>query len=99
MSDFLKGKAQKKKEQYLKDQKKLAEASLVQMIFGQNRDALVLKFISKLKKAVQDRKDENAKVQKENFIQKVLKKMDFNSGIKSADIDNFENKKVMFQAE
>ena len=63
------------------------------MIFGQNRDALVLKFISKLKKKVMERKDEEAQKQKENFIKSVIKKMDFNSVIKHTNIEIEEKKK------
>jgi hypothetical protein len=46
----------------LKDSKRLADASLIQMLFGTNRDSLVLKFINKLKAAVQKRRDEEAKI-------------------------------------
>lgn len=45
MTDFLKGKAAQKKAQFLKDQKRLADANLIHMLFGSSRDALVLKFI------------------------------------------------------
>jgi len=45
----MRGKAEAQRTKHLKDQKKLKDASLVSMMFGQGRDALVLKFILKLK--------------------------------------------------
>jgi hypothetical protein len=38
----------------------MKDASTTWMLFGQNRDALVLKFVHKLKKAVLERRDANA---------------------------------------
>ena len=44
------------------------------MLFGANRDALVLKFVKKLKDAVQERKDIAAQESSENIIKEIMKK-------------------------
>jgi len=54
----------------------------IKLLFGQNRDALVLKFVQKLKKAVLERKDANAERASENFIRDIMKKNDFNEALK-----------------
>ena len=51
-------------------------------MFGQNRDALVLKFVLKLKNAVLARKDANAERTSENFIRDIMKKNEFNEALK-----------------
>ena len=51
-------------------------------MFGKNRDALVLKFVLKLKKAVLARKDATAERTSENFIRDIMKKNEFNEALK-----------------
>ena len=78
----MRGKAEASRAKFLKDQKKLKDASLVQMMFGQSRDALVLKFISKLKQAVQVRNDVIAQRATEAFLRTVMKSIKFNQQLK-----------------
>ena len=82
MTQEMRGKAEAQRAKYLKDQKKLKDASLVQMMFGQSRDALVLKFISKLKQAVQNKNDVIAQKATEAFLRTVMKSIKFNQQIK-----------------
>jgi hypothetical protein len=60
MTSELKEKANLQRAEYLKTQKRLKDASILQMMFGQSRDVLVLKFIEKLRTAVQNKKDTTA---------------------------------------
>ena len=60
----------------------MKDASTIQLLFGKNRDALVLNFVHKLKQAVFARKDVNAQQASENFIRDIMKKMDFNKTLK-----------------
>lgn len=52
------------------------------MMFGQSRDVLVLKFIEKLRTAVQNRKDTTAQKASTEFIRNILKKKNFNDQFK-----------------
>ena len=74
LTQFLKKRAEKQREEFLKDQKRLGDKSLLMMIFGSNRDALVLKFVKKLKDAVQERKDVGAQKSSEQIIREIMKK-------------------------
>ena len=81
---YLRGKAEAQRADYLKSQKRLATAGFLQLFLGQSRDALVIKFIQKLKEAVQRRKDPNAQKTKENFIREILQKHEYNQQMKLA---------------
>ena len=82
ITNELKEKANQDREQYLKEKKRLKDASILQMMFGQSRDVLVLKFIEKLRTAVQNRKDITAQRASTEFIRKILNKKNFNDQFK-----------------
>jgi len=82
---YLRGKAEAQRADYLKSQKRLRDAGFLQMFLGQSRDALVIKFIQKLKEAVQRRKDPNAQKTKENFIRGILRKHEYNNQMKHSE--------------
>lgn len=50
----------KEKERELESTNKLAKFSLLSLMFGKSRDALVLKFIKKLKEAARERRELNS---------------------------------------
>ena len=49
MTEFLKKRTEAKREAQLVSMKKISDASTIQKLFGKKRDALVLKFVQKLK--------------------------------------------------
>jgi ATP-dependent protease HslVU (ClpYQ) peptidase subunit len=75
-------KAQAQREEYLKKMRRLKDASLLQTMFGQTRDVLVLRFIEKLRSTVQNKKDDATKAASQDFIRSILKKKVFNDQFK-----------------
>ena len=56
------------------------------MMFGKSRDALVLKFIKRLKEAARERRELNSQKQAEDFVKDIFKQLDFNQHMQTTNL-------------
>ena len=56
------------------------------MMFGKSRDALVLKFIKRLKEAARERRELNSQKQAEDFVKDIFKQLDFNQHMQTTSL-------------